>query len=220
MTNPYSQATILCDFDGTITPFDLADFIFRRFAACGLFYSNQWAQGLIDTREEILRTLDTITARPAEIDAALADIPIDPTFLDLVAFSRRKGIALAIVSDGMDWPIDVVLKAHGIQGLPIYANHIIFEGEKITCEFPFYHPSTPLVGVCKPIIVSRYHQNGGKVIYIGDGRTDHEAAREADKVFAKKDLADFCRQQGIPASVFSSFAEIIAEMENWFSKMD
>ncbi len=220
MTNPIPRVTVLCDFDGTITPSDLADFIFRRFAACGLFYSKQWAQGLIDTREEILRTFATISAGPDEIADALAKIDIDPTFEELVAFTRQQGIELAVVSDGLDWAIDTVLKAHGIQGLPIYANHVVFEGGRMTCEFPWYDSSTPLVGVCKPRVVRRYRQDGGKVIFIGDGRTDREAAIEADLVFARDALAHYCREEGIPALEFNIFSEICSQIANWLRASD
>jgi 2-hydroxy-3-keto-5-methylthiopentenyl-1-phosphate phosphatase len=215
MTDSSPTVTVLCDFDGTITPSDLADFIFSKFAACGLFYSRQWAQNMIDTREEILRTFATISAGPDEIAAALATIEIDPTFPELVAFARQKGIELAIVSDGLDWAIDEVLKAHGIQGLPIYSNHVIIEGKKWSCEFPWFDPSTPLVGVCKPLLVRRYRQNGGRVIFIGDGRSDREAVMEADLVFARDALAQYCREQGIAALGFNNFREVCLQLEPW-----
>ena len=91
------------------------------------------------------------------------------------------GIELAVVSDGLDWAIETVLESHGIHGLPVYANHVVFEGAEFHCEFPWYDPLTPLVGVCKPLIVRRYRQDGGRVIYIGDGRSDREAVAEAGR---------------------------------------
>ncbi len=209
------RVTVLCDFDGTISPADLADFIFARFAACGLFYSNQWAKGLIDTREEILRSFATISAGPEEIAAALAQVDVDPTFQELVDFARQTGFKLAIVSDGLDWAIDVVLKAHGIQGLPIYSNHVTFEGGRIGCEFPWYDSSTPLSGICKPLIIRRYRQGGGRLVYIGDGRSDREAVQEVDLVFAKDALAQFCHEQGIAALGFSNFREICGQLQLW-----
>ncbi len=220
MTDSSPSVTVLCDFDGTITPSDLADFIFSRFAACGLFYSMQWAQGLIDTREEILRSFATISAGPEEIAAALAEITIDPTFADLVALTRLRGIELAVVSDGLDWAIDSVLRAHGIQGLPIYSNHVTFEGGRIGCEFPWYDSSTPLSGVCKPLIIRRYRQGGGRLVYIGDGRSDREAVLEVDLVFAKDALAQYCREQGIAALEFSDFGEVCSQLQLWLETLE
>ncbi len=215
MTNPIPRVTILCDFDGTISPADLADFIFARFAACGLFYSNQWAQGLIDTREEILRSFATISATQEEIAAGLAKVDIDPTFQELVDLARRREIELAVVSDGLDWAIETVLMAHGIQGLPIYSNHVTFDGGRISCEFPWYDSSTPLAGVCKPLIIRRYRKGGGRLVYIGDGRSDREAVQEVDLVFAKDALAQYCREQGIAALGFNNFRDVCSQLTLW-----
>ncbi len=220
MTDSSSRVTVLCDFDGTISPADLADFIFYKFAACGLLYSNQWAQGLIDTRQEILRSFAEISAPQGEIAAALANVAIDPTFQELVNFTRSWGIELAVVSDGLDWAIDSVLKAHGIQGLPIYSNHVFFKGGRIGCEFPWYDPSTPMSGVCKPLVIRRFRQEAGQIVFIGDGRSDREAALEVDLVFAKDALAEFCREQGIKAFEFNNFREICGQLASWLESRE
>lgn len=213
--NLFHRVTILCDFDGTIVPVDLSELIFNKFAACGLFYSEQWVQGLIGTREEIILTFETISAGKSEIAASLAGIPIDLSFHDLLAFTRRVGVELAIVSDGLDWPIEIVLAEHGIYGLPIYSNHVVINGEKLTFEFPWYDSLTPQAGVCKPLIIRKYHEGGSKVVYIGDGRSDREAALEADLVFAKNGLADYCQEQGIKALHFNNFSDICNQVSTW-----
>jgi 2-hydroxy-3-keto-5-methylthiopentenyl-1-phosphate phosphatase len=203
---------ILSDFDGTISPVDLSDFLYRKFAACGKLFADQWAQGLIDTREEIQRTFETVSAGRAEIEAALKGVPIDETFHELVEFARQNNIELAVVSDGLDWAISTVLGAHDIHDLAIYANHVIFNEGKLTFEFPWYNPMTPLAGVCKPLIVQRYHEKGLKVVFIGDGRSDQDAVRSADLVFAKGALAEFCRAQNIAAWPYQNFSQVCAQI--------
>ncbi|MCC7129493.1 MAG: hypothetical protein B6D39_07170 [Anaerolineae bacterium UTCFX2] len=217
MADRTPKLTILCDFDGTITPSDLTDFIYEKFAGCGLYYLKLWSQYLIDTREEILRTFETITASQEEIAAALTSIPIDPTFYELVTFSRQNDIELVIVSDGLDWAIETVLGAHGIQGLPIISNHMVFGENKLTCEFPWYDPLTPMAGVCKPLVVRHYQQKDGLVIYIGDGRSDQDAVMEADLVFAKDALAVYCQEHKIPALSFTDFSDICSQIAQWLT---
>jgi len=209
---------ILCDFDGTITPIDISDLIFRKFAACGLYYSEQWLKGLIGTREEIVSTFATVSAGKKEIEAALVAIPIDETFTELIAFARVAGIELAIVSDGLDWPIEVVLREHGIQGVRVFSNHVVFDGEKLGFEFPWYDPSTPHYGVCKPLIIQSYHAKGYKVIFIGDGQSDQAAVSEADLVFAKDGLADYCRNTGIEALTYTNFTDVCSQIAYWLAK--
>ena len=51
-------------------------------------------------------------------------------------------------------------------------------------------------------------------MYIGDGRSDREAAAEADLVFAKNELADYCQENGIKALKFNNFADICSQILN------
>jgi 2-hydroxy-3-keto-5-methylthiopentenyl-1-phosphate phosphatase len=211
--------SILCDFDGTISPVDLSDFLYRRFAACGVFYADQWAQGLINTREEVLLTFATVNAGSEEIAAALTEVPIDASFQELVQFARENGLDLAVVSDGLDWAIKTVLAAHDIQNLAIYANHVIIQDGKLNFEFPWYDPSSPLAGVCKPLVMKQYRRGGGKIIFIGDGRSDQDAVQTADLVFAKDDLAEYCREKGIPAFEYKNFSEICNQIKPWLERL-
>lgn len=216
---PRHQVTILCDFDGTISPVDLSNYIFTRFASCGMFYAEQWEQELIGTREEITLTFADINAGPDEIAATLKEIPIDPTFQDLITFIRKNDIDLAVVSDGLDWPIKVVLEEHGIRDLPIYSNQVTFENNRPVCKFPWYDPSTPRSGVCKPLVVRRFREHSRWIVFVGDGRSDRDAVREADLVFAKDDLESYCRDQGIDALHFDTFADVCAQIIPWLEQV-
>jgi 2-hydroxy-3-keto-5-methylthiopentenyl-1-phosphate phosphatase len=216
---PHHLVTILCDFDGTISPVDLSEHIFSRFFTSGLYYAEQWEKGLIGTREQIDRTFATINSGPDEIAASLKGIAIDSTFKDLIAFARQNDMGLAVVSDGLDWPIEIVLAEHGIQGLPVYSNQMTFEGGRPVCHYPWYDPSTPMTGVCKPLIVRRHRRNSSRIIYIGDGRSDREAVGEADLVFAKDQLADYCRAQGIAALHFRNFTDICSQLAPWLAQI-
>jgi 2,3-diketo-5-methylthio-1-phosphopentane phosphatase len=205
---------ILTDFDGTISDFDVSDFIYQNFAAVGMFYAEQWSKGLISTREEVLQTYATVTASQEEIAAALATVPIDPTFHELVELARRRGLELVIVSDGMDWVIETVLAAHGVHGLPLFANHLVFENGRPKISFPWWDQQCPMDGVCKPQVLRRFIEAGKRIVYIGDGRSDRLAAEHANVVFAKNALVDICRAQNIPAYEFTCFREVCAWLEN------
>ena len=214
-TERFHPAVILCDFDGTITPLDHSNFIFLRFAPGGLAYVEQWEKGLISTREQIDLTFATMNAGTEEIAAALKEFPIDPSFYDLMTFVDQNDLGLAVVSDGLDWPVEVILAQHGIQNMPIYSNHMTFEKGKPICTYPWYDSSTPMSGTCKPLIVKHYREQGSQIIYIGDGRSDREAAREADLVFAKGALADYCRADGIAFLPFDTFKDVCSQLMSW-----
>jgi len=216
---PFHPVVILCDFDGTITPLDHSNFIFLRFATSGLKYVEQWEKGLITTRQQIDLTFATMDTGPGEIADALKEIPLDPTFYELMVFADQNDLGLAVVSDGLDWPIEVILAQHGIQGLPVYSNHMTFEGRKPVCTYPWYDPSTPMSGICKPLIVRHYRETGSRIVYIGDGRSDREAAREADLVFAKGVLAEFCRDDGVAFLPFDTFTDVCGQLASWLQNL-
>jgi len=202
----------LCDFDGTITSVGLSDFLYRTFAACGMKYSDLWAAGKISTREEIESSFKTITATREEMEAALATIQIDPCFPAFHQFCREKGYPVAILSDGLDWAINFVLGQGGVSGLPIFSNQIRFTENSFEFEFPYYDSSTPLYGICKRKVVEQFKEDGNHVVLVGDGRTDFDAAGEADYVIASNELLAYCREKSIPHLPYNNFCEITDQL--------
>lgn len=210
-----SPSTIfLCDFDGTIASVGLSDYLYRTFAACGMKYSDLWAAGKISTREEIESSFKTITASREEMESALAAIQIDPCFPEFIQFCREKGCPVAILSDGLDWAINFVLERGGVSGLPLYSNRIRFTEDGFEFEFPYYDPGTPLYGVGKRKVVEQFRDAGSKVVLVGDGRTDMEAAEVADYVIASNELLSYCRERGIPHLPYRNFCEITSQLRH------
>ena len=48
------------------------------------------------------------------------------------------------------------------------------------------------------------------MFYVGDGRSDFEAAERADVVFAHSVLAEECQRQQIPFRPFKDFGDVLA----------
>jgi 2-hydroxy-3-keto-5-methylthiopentenyl-1-phosphate phosphatase len=47
--------------------------------------------------------------------------------------------------------------------------------------------------------------NGTELVYVGDGYSDRCAADEADLVFARRGLADYLEERGVPYERFDDF---------------
>ena len=203
---------ILCDFDGTIALSQTMDFLYRRFAGCGMQFARLWERGEIGTSEEIRSTFATVAATRKEMERALEEINLDPGFKTFFDEAKLRGDIVAIVSDGLDWYIEFMLNKHGIDGVPVYANHIEFEGNTFRFEFPFYHPDVPLRGVSKWHIVQQFRQQCERVVYVGDGKSDVEILQSVDRLYAKGWLADYCREHRIEAVTFRNWHEL---MEKW-----
>lgn len=210
-TEQYSSVLVFCDFDGTITDRNVGDLLYERYSASGLEMAERWERGEIGTRQEFELSFATVTASREEMEKTLAKVPFDEGFAQIVELCRRRGHGLAIISEGLDWYIDAILSAHGIDGIPSYCNLIHFERGRFRFEFPWFDDETPLRGVCKPKILRTLREAGWQLVYIGDGLSDREAVRVADVVYAKDHLYRYCQAEGIPATRFYTLAQVATQ---------
>lgn len=51
--------------------------------------------------------------------------------------------------------------------------------------------------------------------FVGDGLSDRYAVESADFVFAKNQLAEYCREQSINYTSYSDLAEVAAHIDRW-----
>ncbi len=206
---------VVCDFDGTITKEDTADAIFTRFAAPEWRdVEAVWEAGEIGSAECMRRQMELVDASLPELDAALDALQIDPDFPAFVAFCEERGVELAIVSDGVDYFIERILRRAGLPNLPVNANRLIQKGER---SFTLAHPHKVQdcasgAGTCKCALASP--SDGRRTVLIGDGRSDFCVAHETDIVFAKKSLVRYTRDQGIAAVEYSTFSDVQAAFES------
>ena len=92
---PYS---VICDFDGTVTPFDVTDAILERFARpAWKTIEDEWVRGAISARQCMERQIPLIEAPLERLDAFLDTVPVTGGFVEFVRYSRSKGIPLGIV---------------------------------------------------------------------------------------------------------------------------
>jgi 2-hydroxy-3-keto-5-methylthiopentenyl-1-phosphate phosphatase len=54
--------------------------------------------------------------------------------------------------------------------------------------------------------------DGSEVVYVGDGYSDRCAAEDADRVFARRGLAAYLEERGVPFEPFEDFFEIAARL--------
>jgi 2,3-diketo-5-methylthio-1-phosphopentane phosphatase len=202
---------ILCDFDGTISREDVTDSVLERFALDGWEdIEDEWKAGSIGSRECMLRQVELIRASQADFDRHLDHVEIDPTFPAFVKQCRRAGVPLTVVSDGLDYSIRRVLGRHGLDDLPIMANHLdILGGGRYRLAFPYANEAcVGASGTCKCKIAENKPGQRDLRLLIGDGTSDMCAASSVDMVFAKDKLLTHCRERGLPFVAFRDFAQV------------
>ncbi len=204
------------DFDGTVTPFDTVDALLQRFADPEWKrVEEQWASGDIGSRECMAAQIALVRGDQVALERFLNDVEVDPAFVDFVN-EVRGFAAMAIVSDGLDYPIIHVLDRLGIE-IPVYANKLSFLPGGLELSFPYADPLCVVgSGVCKCAAVRSVDAGRGLwTVLIGDGRSDFCFARKADYVFAKGELRRFCEAENIKHSPFETFSDVLSVVRGW-----
>ena len=210
-----SPWVVLCDFDGTISRRDVGNSMFAKFASCGWEDVVQsWKKGQIGSRDCLVAECSLTRATRDQVASFALTQEIDPHFKRFLHFCRSHDIPVVILSDGLDFYIDLILKKHGLEDLPLFANQLTFRGSKMIPSFPYFHKGCGSCGNCKGFHVLRYKQNDSKVIYIGDGFSDRCGVKDADVVFAKRDLRRYCRQHGIGHISYRDFGDVLRQMQS------
>jgi 2-hydroxy-3-keto-5-methylthiopentenyl-1-phosphate phosphatase len=209
-----SKIAVLSDFDGTITIFNVLNSLYEKFATPSYRETlERWNRGEISTMEEIETVFATVSASRAEMESFLDTVDLDPGFPSLLIYCLEAGIKFAIVSDGLRWYIEYIMRHHGIQEVAVYACEIHFERGGYRFSYPWFDPSTPMRSVSKSTIVRDYQSKGSKVVFVGDGVSDFEAAQVADIVYARDELLDYTKDHGIQAREFSDMVDIIGDLK-------
>jgi HAD superfamily phosphoserine phosphatase-like hydrolase len=218
---PASPATlgyrVLLDFDGTVAPDDPTDRLLERFAdPTWRDIETEWQAGRLTSRECMQRQAALLRATPHELDAAIHKVRVDPAFPGFVAFCRRRGIDMTIVSDGFDRVVGAALRQAGLP-VPFFANALEWlGGDRWRLALP-HHRTDCRTGAanCK---CAHGAWDDGRSIVIGDGRSDFCMAARAGYVIAKDALAGFCRARGLPHASFGTLADATRHLAEWLDR--
>lgn len=211
------RPAVLTDFDDTAAVQNVAELLLKRFG------DPTWEQVRLRFRagELTLKEYQEITFRNIQADRATmrayvqGHATLRPYFRDLWEHCAAAGIPMAIVSHGLDFYIEALLEKERLSGVPVYAVHTRFDSQGINYEYRYTDPGQEHQGNSKGWVVDQYRQQGHYVVYVGDGRSDLEAAGKANLLFAHSTLAEECRQRGIPFRQFQDFRDVLLAVQEF-----
>jgi len=209
---------IFCDFDGTVAQEDVGDLLFSTFAPeawNGPIREaiERWKRGELNSRYVLEQECRLTRITPEELIRFSDQQKLDPYFPEFAAYCQTRNIPVVILSDGLDFYIRRILSNYGLAHLEVRANRLIFlNGDRIAPEFPYWKHTCGLCGNCKGYHLRESRKEGERVVHIGDALSDRCAVREADLIFAKPELAEYCQQHGIPYIPFQSFKDVLEEI--------
>lgn len=206
------RIAFLCDFDGTISPSDIGASLVRNFSP-GRGEERRtllarWLAGEMGHRELTVEECRLMTVSEEEAMAFARGFSLDGDFAGFVAEVEARGDAVMVVSEGLGFYVADHLDRAGLSRLPHRTNHARFEGSKIVPEFPHAGDGCGECGNCKAQHVRAWRRRGYHVVLVGDGFSDRCGAREADTVFARAGLLEWCRSEGVEARPFENFADV------------
>lgn len=206
------------DFDNTLTRKDFYWIVIDKYlgkAGCDLHA--KWQNAEMKDVDYLNCVFNSIDKPEKQILRDIDEIPMDETAVEFIRkFARDKG-DVVIVSGGIDYYIDVILKKFGIRDLvTIYANEGYYLDRNLFLVPPkderFY---SPVYGVDKGKVVGSLKREYDFVFFAGDSKPDFDAAKLADKVFARRGakLEQLLTDNQIPFEAFDSFSEIAASVD-------
>jgi 2-hydroxy-3-keto-5-methylthiopentenyl-1-phosphate phosphatase len=205
---------ILTDFDDTAAAQNVAELLLKQFG--GPHWQD--VRQRFRSGELTLKEYQEITFREIQADRdtmqayVKENANLRPHFGELRSHCRAMGFPLAIVSQGLDFYIQALLEKEGHGDVPVYSVNTRFTDRGITYLYHHTNPGQERQGNSKGRIVDQYRERGHRVYYVGDGRSDFEAAERADVVFAHSVLAEECQRQRIPYRPFRDFADVLAAL--------
>ncbi len=177
--------SVLCDFDGTISLIDTAEYILERHA------EGDWraleravAEGIITLEECMSMQFDMISLSRDEMLGELDRVVIPrPGFEELVEKCLFNNVTFRITSAGMDFYIRHFLRPYGWRDkVELVAPEVVDTHDGVRFLFPPKQFSQ--AHNFKEDNVLKEHAAGKRVAYIGDGTSDRWAAMAADMAFA------------------------------------
>ena len=139
-------------------------------------------------------------------------VKIRPGFKELIDYCKKRGFKVVIVSNGLMFYIEALLKTLCIKDVEIHAaDNTFFNGGM---DVKYIGPDGKEVDSgFKEVYIKDLRQHGYNVIYIGNGTSDIYPARLAQHVFACEDLLKACKQEDLKHYPFKDFFEVIKVLE-------
>ena len=211
-----TKTLVQCDFDGTITQED------QSFLLLDTFANGNWRQWLTEYRQGKIsvsafntKAFGMIkTDRQTLVDFVKRKMKIRAGFHELVAHCRRKGFRFVIVSNGLDFYIEKILRDVGMADIEVFTAQTRFSPGGI--EVKYTGPDgNQLRNDFKKAYTRLFLRSGYRVVYVGNGISDIPPARLAHHIFARDELLAYCKETNLNCTSFVDLNDVVRGLELW-----
>ncbi len=208
------KTLIQCDFDGTITEEDMGFLLLDSFA------SKDWRRLLTEYREDRISVGRFNTRAFAMVKAdkqtllkfVKSKVKIRAGFHELLAYCRRKDFRFIIVSNGLLFYIEGILRHVGIDNIDILAAKTNFTTKGIDAKY-IGPGGKQIQDGFKETYIRLFLSRGYRVVYIGNGISDTSPAKQAHHIFAISELLDYCKETNLDCTPFVDLNDVVRGLE-------
>ena len=204
---------IQCDFDGTVTHNNTSVLLRERFARGNWReIEADYLEGRITVEQSNMLQFRLIRESQARLrEFVRRHIDVRPGFSEFVTYCKQAGIEFVIVSSGMDFYIEAVLAEIGMADLELYCAQTSFTTDGIAVCYKDPYGNMIRSGF-KLSCLTWLRQRDSNIVYLGDGYSDIEAARQADHVFAVSTLRRLLEAESIMSFAFTDFHDVMRQV--------
>jgi 2-hydroxy-3-keto-5-methylthiopentenyl-1-phosphate phosphatase len=209
MPSKQQPTLVQCDFDGTVTIGDVSFQILDEFTGNGwreLF--QEYMQGKMTVNHFNAAAFSRVKADKETLGRFVCQkAVIRPGLPEILKACRERDFRFVIVSNGMIFYIDAILKMLGLNGLEFVAARSNFkpEGVEAWYEGP---DGKPIEDGFKEAYTRDFLKQGYRIIYIGNGTSDFAPARLCSYIFSIDNLTVACKEAGVAHTPFTDLHEV------------
>ena len=212
------KPVLVFDFDNTLTEGDVLDEVIEKFSPNDDWraWEREWAEGRMSARECLKLQVENLRVTREALFEHLSSVRVDPVFARILHWARARQVETIIVSDSFEPLIRHILANNAIEGVPVFANGLAFEGDRLKPSFPHFDPEFPRSANAKARHLAPYRER--TILFTGDGRSDLDAALASDIVFAKDTLARELSAVGRDYRLFTTLDPVLEFLESTEAK--
>ena len=213
---------IFVDFDGTIARKDVGDSLFMESGDTEIIneIADRWIAGDISSAafwSELFESLPDV--KESDMNDFLKEMEIEKGFVEFLQLCEENNIDVTVLSDGLDYYIDIILANNNLSHLKVYTNKLHFtDNNRMIPSFPHMDEECKICANCKRNHILNNSSDDDITIYIGDGLSDTCPVQYTDYIFAKRALLKFCEKNRISYYPFNNFHDVIPRIENLLNK--
>lgn len=208
------KTLIQCDFDGTATEKDVSFLILDTFAP------GDWRKLLADYKEGKIsvgtfnqQAFTMVKAGKETLTEFVREkARLRSGFRELIDYCHKKGFRFLIVSNGLQFYIDIILGDAGITNIEVFAAQTTFHPEGIEVQYIGPDGNQAEKGF-KELYARLFLASGYRLICLGNGVSDIYPSRLAHHVFACDDLLSLCTRENIPCTPFADLNDVVRGLE-------